>query len=151
MLIETQLTKDQFVRISILRHFQRKQFYFYAITCALVTVFAVLQQIYILLAVAWLPFLLYIGIGVYGAISSGSNPDHPAYLPTKYKFTNNGVTITNAQGESELSWQYFTHWKVAVNCYLIELKAGSALVIPQSAVAATKKAKFEALLDQNIG
>ena len=151
MLIETQLTKDQFVRVSILRHFQRKQFYFYAVTCALVTVFAVLQQIYILLAVAWLPFLLYIGIGVYGAISGGSDPDHPAYLPTKYKFTNSGVTISNVQGESQLSWQHFTHWKVAVNCYIIELKAGSALVIPQSSVAPTKKAKFEAILDKNIG
>ena len=151
MLIETQLTKDQFVRISILRHFQRKQFYFYAVTCALVTVFAALQQIYILLAVAWLPFLLYMGIGLYGAISGGSNPDHPAYLPTKYTFTDTGITISNAQGESQLPWQHFVHWKVSLNCYLIELKAGSALVIPQASVPLTKKAKFEALLNKYIG
>ena len=151
MVFKGQLTRDQFVRISILRHFQRKQFYFYAITCAVVTVFAITQELLILLVLAWLPFLLYIGIGVFGAIRGGSDPNHPVYLLTTYKITDAGVLINNEQTESQLGWDQFAVWKKAIQCYILELKSGVALVIPQAAVPINQKPKFETLLNRHIG
>ena len=150
MIIETQLTKPQLTRLAILHHIQRKQFYFYAITAALITVFAVVQQLFALLVVVWLPFLLYLAIGIYGAYRDAANEAHPAYQPTTYKFTEKGVAVNTTQGSSQLNWDQFSNWSVIANIYVLTLKQGAMLAIPQSSIKTTQVAKFRAMLNNRI-
>ena len=150
MTIETQLTKSQFTRLAILYHIQRKQFYFFALTAAVVSVVAVVQQYYPLLAVVWLPFILYLGIGIFSAYRDAAKDDNPAFLPTTYKFNDTGVFISTEQGRSNLKWNQFAGWSTIAGIYVLTLKQGSMLAIPQGAVKTTQVAKFKALLNKHI-
>ncbi|GAB4431347.1 MAG: hypothetical protein Kow0031_12470 [Anaerolineae bacterium] len=150
MTIDVQLTKSQFTRLAILYHIQRKQFYFYAITAAVISAVAFIQQIYPLLVAVWLPFLMYLAIGIGGAYRDGNKADNPALQPTSYKFTEAGVTVSTAQGSSQLSWGQLSGWSVIAGTYVITLKQGSMLAIPQSAVKTTQVAKFKAMLNKHL-
>ncbi len=150
MTIDVQLTQSQITRLAILYHIQRKQFYFYAVTAAVISAVAIIQQIYPLLVVVWLPFLLYLGVGIAGAYRDGSKADNPALLPTTYKFTDAGVSISTSQGNSQLSWNQLSGWSVIAGTYVITLKQGSILAIPQSAVKTTQVAKFKGMLNKHL-
>ena len=150
MTVEAQLTKSQFARLAILYHIQRKQFYFYALTAAVVSVVAVVQQYWPLLIVVWLPFIFYVGIGVFGAYRDGANKDNPAFLQTTYKFSDTGVFVSTSQGRSNLKWNQFSGWSSIAGVYVLTLKEGAMLAIPQSAVKSTQIAKFNAMLDKHI-
>lgn len=150
MTIDVQLTRSQIIRLAILYHIQRKQFYFYAITAAVISAVAIFQQIYPLLVVVWLPFLLYLIVGIYGAYRDGSKVDNPALLPTTYKFSDTGVTISNKQGSSQLSWNQLAGWSIIAGTYVITLKQGSMLAIPQSALTTTQVAKFKGMLNKHL-
>jgi len=150
MVIKFQLKKEQFIRLSILYHIQRKQFYFYAFTAAIITAFAIISKNLVLLAVVWIPFLIYLGIGIFGAIRDGSNKDNPVFLPTTYKFTDKGVSISTAIGESDLGWNLFSGWQVIAKNYVLKLKNGSILAIPQNAISSTQAPKFKVLLDKHL-
>jgi len=58
MTFEAQFERAQFIKAAILYHIQRKQVYSYAIIAAIVTVFAVSQQMFALLVVVWLSIFL---------------------------------------------------------------------------------------------
>lgn len=151
MTIEVQLTQSQITRLAILYHIQRKQFYFYAITAAVISAVAIIQQIYPLLLVVWLPFLLYLAVGIGGAYRDGSKADNPALLPTTYQFNDTGVTVSTSQGSSQLSWNQLAGWSVIASTYVITLKQGSMLAIPQSAVKTAQVAKFKGMLNKYLG
>ena len=150
MIIEAQLTREQFVRLAILFHFQRKQFYFFAITAAVVTAYAMIQAVPALLAVVWLPFLFSIGIGIFGAYKEARDPNNPVFKPTRYKFTASGVAVGNPDHDSQLSWDHFSGWNVIASMYVLKLKNGQILAVPQSSVSSTQAPKLRALLDAHL-
>lgn len=150
MTIEATLSKEQFIRLSILRHMQRKFFYFNAAIGASLSAYAIVQGPYELLLLAWIPLIVYLLPGLLGAFRQSTARDHPLFLPTRYEFSKKGVSIKNSQNEGYLEWQYIGNWKVMVQCYVLFLTAGSIVAFPQSAVPALQKAKLEALLDKYI-
>lgn len=151
MVIESTLSKDQFIRLSIARHLQRTMFYIYATLCAAITAYALFQGPLLLLLVAWMPFSFYIISGVIQAVSAGSVKDAPYFLPTRYEFTGQGVTISTSRGQSQLGWEHFQEWRHMVNCYVLVLSEGAILAIPQNAIPAGRAPRFEDLLRQHIG
>ena len=150
MIIKTKLERSQFIRLAILYHIQRKSFYFFAITAAIITAFAVTQQLYALLVVVWLPFILYLGVGVFGAYRDSSNPENPVLQPTTYRFDQKGVDIESISGHSQLTWTQFQKWSIVARIYVLTLNSGQMLAIPQSAVSATQVARFRAMLNRHI-
>ena len=146
MTIETRLSKEQFIRLSILRHIQRKTFYFWAFVCAVLTAYALLRGPYLLLLGAWVPFLLYLLVGVLGAFRAGADENQPYFLPTRYEFTKQGVSVSTAQNSSHLQWQHFAQWKMMARCYVLVLSAGPILAIPTTAVPPARIPEFESLL-----
>lgn len=151
MTVETTLTREQFIRLSLLRHIQRKTFYFYAIMCAVLTAYALVWGPQLLLLVAWVPFILYLLLGLIGALRDGNNKEHPLFQPTRYQFDHKGLSIKSNQGQSQLEWQHFAGWKTMAACYVLFLKAGPMIAIPQSAFSAPQIPEFEGLLRQHIG
>ena len=150
MTIKTKLEKAQFFRLAILYHIQRKSFYFYAITAAIITVFAMTQQLYTLLVVVWLPFILYLGVGVFGAYRDSNNPENPVLHLTTYRFDDKGVNIESSTGRSQLAWNQIQKWSIVARIYVLTLNSGQMLAIPQSAVSATQVARFRAMLNKHI-
>jgi len=149
--IETTLSKDQFIRLAILRHIQRKSFYFYAAIGAAVTAFAIVRGGQpILFLLAWIPFLFYVLPGVIGPFRQSRETDHPLFQPTRYEFSKQGVTIKNSDNESELEWSQFSEWKTVAQCYVLYLTAGPVLAIPQADVPVTQQARFEDLLERHL-
>ena len=150
MVIETNLSRELFIRLSILRHIQRKSFYFYAILCAVLTAYALVQGPYILLLAAWIPFGLYLILGLVEAIRGSADKSQPYFLPTHYEFTKDGVSISTSQGSSQLEWGHFAGWKFMARCYVLILAAGPILAIPRAAVPLTQIARFETMLRDHI-
>jgi hypothetical protein len=151
MIIETSLSKDQFIRISLLRHFQRISFYFWAITSAILTAYALFGGPFILLLVGWMPFGFYIVSGVVSAYAASRNKDAPFLQRTRYVFTEQGVKISSVMGESQLEWQHFGGWSTMAGCYVLFLTSGAMLAFPQDTVPPHQVNKFETLLRQHIG
>jgi hypothetical protein len=150
MTIRTKLERSQFIRLAILYHIQRRSFYFFAITAAIITVFAVTQELYALLVVVWLPFILYLGIGIFGAYRDGNNPENPALQPTTYRFDHKGVDIESSTGHSQLAWSQFHKWSIVAHIYVLTLNNGEMLAIPQSAISTAQVARFRAMLNKHI-
>jgi len=150
MTIEAALSREQFIRLSILRHIQRKNFYFYAAVCAALTGYALLRGPNLLLFAAWVPFILYLVPGILGAYRESANKDNPLFLPTRYEFNQRGVSISSSQGDSQLTWDYFAGWKIMAECYVLVLKAGPMLAIPQATLSSTQVPQFETLLQKYI-
>jgi hypothetical protein len=150
MIIKSKLGKSQFFRLAILYHIQRKSFYFYAITAAIITVVATTQQLYALLVVAWLPFILYLGVGVFGAYRESNNPNNPVLHLTTYRFDDKGVDIESSTGHSQLAWNQFQKWSIVARIYVLTLRSGQILAIPRSAVSAPQVARFRAVLNKHI-
>lgn len=150
MTIKTTLTRTQFIRLSLWRHFNRLTFYFYAVTASAVTAYAFVYESYIWLLVGWLPFVIYLGVGVFTAWQTSRDEQNPIFLPTEYKFDKSGVMIYSAQGDSQLGWELFQNWKTIAQCYVLQLRSGPILAIPKIDVPITKRNKFENLLDDYL-
>lgn len=152
MTIEATLSQDEFIRLAIWRHFNRRWFFFYALTAALTTAYTVVfGATYWLLVIVWIPFALYILLGIFEAIRDSRQADNPILLKTKYKFDGKGVSISNAQGDSQLIWEQFISWRYIAQCYVLLLTGGLMIVIPKSALSTTKVTKLESMLKQYVG
>jgi hypothetical protein len=151
MVIEAQLSTEQFSRLVLLRHFQRGSFYFYALTAAGLTSYVLLfGGPVLLLMLAWLPFGLYIILGLLNAYLGTRGGDQPYLLPTRYEFVAEGISIKHEQGEGHLNWEHLRGWRKQLDCYVIELKAGQIVAFPAEAVPKHRAEDLERLLDRHI-
>ncbi len=150
MVIKTSLSQGEFIRLSIFQHIQRKPFYFFALLCAALTAVALVTGPRILLAGAWIPFGLYLLLGIVNAILDSYNKENPYALPTRYEFTKKGVTISTEQDKDQLKWQDFSEWKVISKCYVLTITGGSIMAIPQKALTVVQRPQFEILLNKYI-
>jgi len=146
--IKATLSKDQFIRLSILRHIQRKMFYFYAAIGAALSAYAIVRGPTWLLWVAWIPFLFYLIPALINTFQVGE--DHPLFQPTTYRVDKAGLAIQTPETESLVEWEYFNNWRVITQCYVLMLTAGPIIAIPQTAVRPPQRAKLEMLLDKYI-
>ncbi len=151
MTIEATLYPDRFVRLSIWRHLSRVQFFFWAITATLITVyvFSFGGDALFLLA-GWLPFLTYIVLGIFEATRNSRNPDNPVLWPTKYQLDSKGIAISNKQGESYLDWEQFIAWQYIAQCYVLLLPGRVMIVIPKSSLSPARVTKLESMLNEYI-
>jgi len=150
MVIEASLTTNQFVRISILRHLHRSHFFFFAATCSIVTAYAIYSDRLIFLLVAWVPFAIYLAVGIVGIIQSSAANDRPYLLKTRYELSNKGIVVSNERGKSMLEWKHFSDSKLMLGCYVLFLHAGPMLAIPQTAIAPEQVNQFETMLAKYI-
>lgn len=151
MIIEATLSKDQFIRLSILQHIQRGRFYFYALTCAGVTAYVIfLGGPNLFLLVAWIPFILYLALGILSAFQDSAAKNNPHLQPIRYRFSSKGVSISSDPNKSNLEWKHFTTWQTVAACYVLTLTDGAILAIPTAALSTEQKPKFEAMLDEYI-
>lgn len=151
MVIEATLRKDQFIRLSLLRHFQRPFFYFYALTCAGITAYVLTGRAdMVLLLVAWIPFGMYMLFGIINAVLGATGTNRPYLLKTRYEFTDQGVHVSSASGTGMLGWEQVSRWAKVTDCYVLYLKVGSIIAIPGAAVPPHKQARFKSLLQEHI-
>ncbi len=150
MVIEGQLSRDQFMRLFLLRHFQRLSFYFYALTSGALTAYGLFVGPLILVTLGWLPLGIYMMIGLVSGFLGSRGKDKPYLLPTRYEFSDQGVTMRSSAGSSNLSWEHFDGWRVMVGCYVLLLSVGAIVAFPQTAVAPHQMNEFEALLSRHI-
>jgi hypothetical protein len=146
MTVDATLTREQFIRLSLLRHLFRTSFYFYSFTCSLVTAYAIYTDRYIFLLIVWPPFLLYLLMGVVDIWRASRKADQPFFLPTRYEFTSAGVAIRTSRGQSHLNWKDIANLKVMGGCYVLTLRGGTILAIPQSAIPGGQGKQFETLV-----
>ncbi len=152
MVIKTRLPPDLFVRLSILRHLQRPTFYVYALLAAGITIYTLFMPVPLsVLFLGWIPFGMYILLGVIGAIRASRVKDAPYFFSTTYDITAGGIAITNPQAQTQLDWDRFEGWQQIVNTYVIVLNGGAILAIPQSDVPIHQREALEKLLGENIG
>ncbi len=150
MVIESSLTKELFVRLRIWRHIQRKTFYFCALTGAALAAWGYVQGPQFLMWLGWIPLLIYALPEILVIFKESRAENQPYLQSTRYEFKGKGISIRNTAGHSNLKWSHITHWQVIAGCYVLELLDGSILAIPRSALSATQRPKFEALLNKHL-
>lgn len=149
--VESQLTKNQFMRLSILRHIQRTTFYFFAFTCAILTAYAIVLGPQSLLLVAWLPFILYIFMGFMNAYQGSQADGAPYFLSTRYEFAKSGVRLSAKSGKSRLKWEEIAAWKKMVGCYVLVLEGDAIVAIPEKDVPPSQSKQLEKVFNEYIG
>lgn len=150
MIVEAQLTREQFRRLSLLRHFQRAPFYIWASVAAGLTAIATVYFRPQLILVGWVPFLAYVLVGLVSAVRGGRDRRAPYFLPTRYDLSPKGVEVKTERGGSHLAWSDFTGSRKMVGCYVLTLRSGAILAIPQEAVPPRERPRLEALLDEKL-
>jgi hypothetical protein len=152
MIIESTLTRQEFVRHALTRHFRRPAFYLYTVVCAVLTAYAFLQEnpLTLLLVAAWLPLLVYGVSGWIRITRQGRDANLPLYLPTRYEFSKGGVELSSRQGRSKLPWDDFRAWRKQVGVYELTLTNGQVLVLSERAVPPRQIRAFEELLNKQI-
>lgn len=152
MIIESTISRQEFLRHALSRHFRRPGFYLFAFVAVVITTYTFWEPdvpwfVYI---AAWLPVLVY-GVTGWVAIARRSrDPNLPIYLPTRYEFGKNGVEVSSRQGRSTLSWDSFRNWRKADGVYELTLRNGQLLIISQRAVSPRQAGALEALLRKHI-
>jgi hypothetical protein len=152
MIIESTLTREEFVRHSLTRHFSRPSFYFYAFVFAALTTYTFItpgarQTLYL---AAVLPVLAYSFGGVIAALRRSRDKNMPLYLPIRYEFGPEGVEVSSRLGRTVVNWADIRNWRKVVGVYELSVGNGQLLLISQQAVAPRQVAPFEELLDQRI-
>lgn len=152
MIIESTLTRREFVRHALTRHFRRPAFYLYAFVCAVLTAYAFFQEspLTLLLLAAWLPLLVYAVGGWVTITRKGRDESLPLYLPTRYEFSKSGVELSSRQGRSTFAWGDIRAWRKVVGLYELSLTNGQLLVLSERAVPPRQVGAFEQLLSQQI-
>ena len=151
MVIEATLPRETSIKLSLLLFFYNKGLYIYLLACALVTAFAIYSSNYGLLFVAWLPYGVYVVLGVSNAFRRNPAGKEPAHrLPTRYTFSDTEIITKTAQGEGRLKWTDFAKWQILAKSYVLFHSKGFILAIPQTAVPPEQTAAFEALLRDKI-
>lgn len=152
MIIESTISRREFTRHALTRHFRRPAFYLYAFVAAVLTAYAfwMSDPPLVLYLAAWLPLLVY-SIGGWIRITQRSRDQSlPIYLPTRYEFTRRGVELSSRQGRSEFAWEDFRAWRKAEGVYELTLRSGQLLIISQRAVSSRQAAALEELLKTRI-
>lgn len=151
IVVEARLRPAQFFQLSLLRHFQRPSFYFYSITAALLTALSYTMNLNMLvLMVAWVPFGIYMLLGLANAYAGTRNPNQPYFLATRYEFADDALKVSTAQGSSRLSWDSFKEWRKVVGCYVLVLDSGPIMAIPLADVSKGREPAIEDFLKKKI-
>ena len=99
MILESTLTRREFTRHALSRHFRRPIFYVFAMLAAIMTAYTMYDPtaaIIPALAAGWVPFLVYAVVGFVAIPRSTRNPELPVYLPTRYDISSNRLTMSVA-------------------------------------------------------
>jgi hypothetical protein len=152
MIIESALTRQEFVRHALTRYFRRPAFYLFVFVCAVLTAYGFLTPgasnlVYL---AAWLPVLAYAIGGWVRITRQGRDESLPLYLPTRYEFGKGGVELSSRQGRSRFAWDDFRAWRKVVGLYELSLTNGQLLVIAARTVPARQVGSFEELLTRQI-
>jgi membrane protein implicated in regulation of membrane protease activity len=151
MVIEATLPRETSIKLSLLLFFNNKGLYIYLLACGLVTAFAIYSHNYGLLFLAWIPYAVYVVLGLSNAFRKNpADKESSHQQPTRYTFTNTEVVAKTAQGEGALKWTDFTKWEILAKSYVLFHADGFILAIPQAAVPPDKVADFESLLRDKI-
>jgi len=150
MNVHATLNRDQYIRVSLWRHFSRRLFFFYAATAAFVTAYAIIFEAYIFLLVGWIPFSLYILFGMVDVFRSSRQDNQPALQPTQYKFEKSNISVKMGGETSQLAWDDLKNWRLIADCYVLVLVNGAVLAIPKRDVPLQRVKKFEDLLNEQI-
>lgn len=153
MIIESTLNRQEFVRYSLTRHFNRPSFYFYAFICAALTTYTFItpgarQALYLAAA---LPVLAYSLGGWIAVMRRSRDESMPLYMPIRYEFSKQSIEVNSRLGRSVVAWSDVRDWNKVIGVYELSLENGQLLVIAQRAVAPQQVSQFEALLNQQIG
>jgi hypothetical protein len=152
MIIESTLTRQEFTRHALSRHFRRPGFCLYSVVCAVLTAYAFFQPSpsTLLLLAAWLPFLIYCISGWVTISRRSRDANLPLYLPTRYEFTARGVEMSSRQGRVDFAWDRFRSWRKVVGVYELTLTNGQILVISERALSQRQARSLEQMLNQRI-
>ncbi len=149
LVVETALNRDQYIQLTLTRHFQRTGFFFAAFTSAAVAAYAISTNFTMLLLFAFTPVIMYSVFGFVMTYRDAKLHTVP-FLPTRYEFSDKGVHVSTSEGASQLYWGDFKAWRDMADCYVLVLNAGAILAIPQRSVPPRKRAELEGLLHNRI-
>ncbi|MGQ9925606.1 MAG: YcxB family protein [Chloroflexaceae bacterium] len=152
MVIESTISRKEFLRHALSRHFRRPGFYLYAFVAATLTAYGFFapNAPTILYLAAWLPLLVYGAAGWIAITRRSRDTSLPIYLPTRYEFDKRGVEMSSRQGRNTFAWDEFRNWRKAEGVYELTLRSGQLLIISQRALSPRQAAALEDLLKKQI-
>ncbi|RME76402.1 MAG: YcxB family protein [Chloroflexi bacterium] len=149
MHIKTTLSKSTAVKLSLWLFFQNKGLYLYLLACAVITAYALYRDNYGLLMVAWIPYLFYVGLGIYSAFRH-AGPRGADSEAVEYVVGEKGLVVQSAGQKKHFDWQEFGGWKRLAGTYVLFHRDGFMLAIPQADIPAGQTIPLETTLRRYI-
>lgn len=152
MIIESTLSRQEFARHALTRHFGRPSFYVYAFVAAVLSAYAFFQESVppLLLVAAWLPLLVYSVGGAVQITRRSRDAALPVYLPTRYEIRPGGIEVSSRQGRSDLPWESFRAWRKVSGVYELSLTSGQVLIISERALTQKQARELDQTLTKRI-
>ena len=149
MILEFKLDKKTHMKINLLMILHKWPFY---ASMGLFLVFlgvSIVAKFHLLYAFIFLGLILlsYLALILNNSLSSKNSR---FFLPRKYSFGDEGVSVIFTNSERKVKWSAFVNWKRMAAYYILNLSSSGAIVIPESAIPIGEVTAFESLLNQNI-
>ena len=148
MVIESRLSKADFIKINLHMAFRRRSRYITVAATIVLTAVALLSGNYVLLLV-WLYFAFVVTPVFYRTLRAAfSRKNASFFLPVRRTFSEKGVQTESPISNALVPWNQFVQWKKLPNYYLLYINPRSFVGIPRSAVPDADA--FESLLRRKI-
>jgi hypothetical protein len=151
IVVESTLTKAEYIKISYFLLFRKWSFCFFMGTALLLILLSVIiGNIEMLItALAFLIFILLVySIAIIYAAFSSKNRNF--FLPMRYVFIDNGVSQESSMSHSTMKWTAFVKWRKIAGYYLLYISKEHFVAIPRSEIPVDSVSELENLISSKI-
>jgi hypothetical protein len=149
MILEFKLDKKTHMKINLLMILHKWPFYASMGLFLVFLVVSIAAKFNLLYSFIFFILILlsYVALILNNSLSSNNSK---FFLPRKYSFGDEGVSVIFPNSERKVKWSAFVSWKRIAVYYILNLSGSGAIVIPESAIPIGEVATFEGMLNQNI-
>ena len=149
MIIESTLTKAKYMKFSAISYLRHWVFYFVIVVFLAICVGEFVTNGNFLFPILYLFFMLV--LFAFFILRGGfSSKNRNIFLPRKFIFEEEIISVDTPIGEESLKWEVFISWKKIAGCYYLVVTKDTGVIIPQSAIPTQDIASFESLLRRKI-
>ena len=149
--IESELTREQYMKLVLLMIVRRASFVFLLVTCFFFLIIGLLagDRVYVIIAGSGLALVAL--IDTIQILYMGLSPkNRNFFLNLHFVFSDENVVVKSPVSEEVVKWEAFVNCKKIAGYFLLYVSSTGFLAIPKSAIPAGEIDYFENLLQENI-
>jgi hypothetical protein len=152
IVIESAIAKPTYLKLYLLSALNIWAFYLCVVALIAATwIISSLDNCACAILFIWGIFGFYMAVVLVSALYMTYSPKNSSYfLPTKYTFDDETISVRTDIAQCTVTWKAFIGWKVIADHYVLFNSAITYIAIPKSAIPPNSASMFEQLLRDKI-